>query len=706
MGKKKLKKKDTNYTESIVGIIVFLTAFFTYLKTLTPSIPLHDAGELVTCAWLLGIPHPPGYPLYCLLGKLWITILPIGNIAYRMNLASALCGALTCMILYFIVLKVARNGKDETVKFEIRNSKFEIRNFVSLIPAMVAALILAFATTFWEQAIIAEKYTLNALFTTLLIFILLKWQEAMNEKINSKFEIRNSKFYLYLFTFTFGLSFTHHFQTIFLLPAGIFLITVVLWKKWKKQRQTPKLFPIPYSLFPIPFLFILPFTLYLYLPLRAIFHPAINMGDPGTLEKFLEHIQTAQFGGYFETSIADFFERLYTYTTQFFPNQFTVYLILPGLIGAFFLFKHSLRLWTFLSLILLVNILHSLFYNIPNIQDHYLPAFIVFAIWIGYGVQSLIRYSEQWWGKYFLLPTNPKSKIQNPKLSTLYSLLFFFLPIIPLTAHYHHNDQSQYYFATDLVRNILNPMEDKPIIFLETDDTAFPLWYIHYIEKAVPTAILIDVPFLAVHYDWYARGLPEKYPGQGKPHLSFSFKFQDMLGIHSKELEKIRQERITNIISDNINSHPIYRIYEPSLANDYSLIPQGIFCKVLNKDMSPEEVCQALDKNKRFLCRGVMDKNFKDERTQELISRYPQTYYNLGTFYFQIKQYDKAIEEFKQALELDPKHLNARYGIGMCYKYKGLFSKAMFEFKGILTIDPNFAKAYYGIECVRRESRL
>lgn len=239
-------------------------------------------------------------------------------------------------------------------------------------------------------------------------------------------------------------------------------------------------------------------------------------------------------------------------------------------------------------------------------------------------------------------------------------------------------------------------MEDKPIIFLETDDTAFPLWYIHYVEKGMPTAILIDVPFLAVHYDWYARALPEKYPD-----LAFSFKFQDMLGIKSKDLERIRQERITNIISNNINLHPIYKIYEPSLANNYSLIPQGIFSMVLSKDISPETL---LDKNKKLLSRGILDKGiFKDERTQELISRYPQTYYNIGTFYFQIKQYDKAIEEFKQALALDPKYLNARYGIGMCYKYKGLYSKAMLEFKGILTIDPNFTKAYYGIECVEQE---
>ncbi len=683
MGKKKLKKKDTSsQVMFLTGIIVFLISFFTYLKTLTPSIPLHDAGELVTCAYLLGIPHPPGYPLYCLLGKLWITILPIGNIAYRMNMLSALCGALTCMMVYFISLKVGSR------KWEVGSKgNTLIPYFSSLVPAVVAALILAFAVTFWEQAVIAEKYTLNALFTTFLLFILLKWadsqsteHEAWSTKKRNPRSMLQSPGLLYLFAFTLGLSFTHHFQTIFLLPTTIFLVITVLWEK---KGKTYSLFPTLYSLLHLTLFFTIPFSLYIYLPLRAIFHPAINMGDPTTLERFLEHIQTTQFSGYFETSITDFFYRLYTYTTQFFPNQFTIYLVLFGLIGVFFLFKHSLRLWTFLSLILFTNILHSLCYNIPNIQDYYLPAFIIFAIWTGYGVQYLLMQSNKWF-KY-------------PLPSILYSLFFLLLPVIPLISHYHHNDRSQDYFATDLVRNILNPMEDKPIIFLETDDTAFPLWYIHYVEKNMPTAILIDVPFLAVHYDWYAKALPEKYP-----ELAFSFKFQDMLGVRAKELEKIRQERITNIIADNINSHPIYKLYDPSLANRYLLIPQGIFSKVLSKDT--EELCQVLDKNKKFSYRGVMDKKiFKDKRTEELISRYPQTYYNIGTFYFQIKQYDKAIEKFKQALELDPKHLNARYGLGMCYKYKGLYPKAMAEFKGILAIEPNFDKAYYGINCVEQE---
>ncbi|MBU1598794.1 DUF2723 domain-containing protein, partial [bacterium] len=169
------------------GLLVLFVSFGVYLYTLTPTVGFHDSGELITVAYTLGIAHPPGYPLYTLFGKVFITLIPIGNIAYRMNMESALFASLACLMTYFITLKLT----------------------AKIIPSIVTALILAFSATFWEQAVIAEKYTLNAFFFTLLIFILLKWQESIR---NPRFAIRN----LYLFSFLLGLSFCHHFQTVYL----------------------------------------------------------------------------------------------------------------------------------------------------------------------------------------------------------------------------------------------------------------------------------------------------------------------------------------------------------------------------------------------------------------------------------------------------------------------------------------------------------
>ncbi len=218
----------------IFGLFVFFLAFSVYLSTLTPTVGFHDSGELITVACTLGIAHPPGYPLYTIFGKLWTTLVPIGNIALRMNMESALFASLCVMIVYFITLKLTSKT----------------------IPSIVASLILAFSLTFWEQAVIAEKYTLNALFFSLLIFILLKWQESF----------RTPKF-LYLFSFILGLSFTHHFQTIYLVPGSIFFIIATLLKiksqKSKIHIKSQKLFISINSYYNFAFcifLFILPLT--------------------------------------------------------------------------------------------------------------------------------------------------------------------------------------------------------------------------------------------------------------------------------------------------------------------------------------------------------------------------------------------------------------------------------------------------------------
>ena len=74
--------------------------FAVYALGACPTIYVGDSGELTTAVAVLGIPHPTGYPLYVLLGKLWTLLFPVGSIAWRMSLFSAACGALACGLLY------------------------------------------------------------------------------------------------------------------------------------------------------------------------------------------------------------------------------------------------------------------------------------------------------------------------------------------------------------------------------------------------------------------------------------------------------------------------------------------------------------------------------------------------------------------------------------------------------------------------------
>jgi hypothetical protein len=127
--------------------LVALLLFCLYAATAPRTVALEDDGLFVLSSYFLGIEHPPGYPLYVLLGKLF-TYLPVGSVAYRVHLLSALFGGLTCAMLWMCARTLLERR----------------------LPAYVAALALGLTPVFWSQALIAEVYTFNTLFFTALVF--------------------------------------------------------------------------------------------------------------------------------------------------------------------------------------------------------------------------------------------------------------------------------------------------------------------------------------------------------------------------------------------------------------------------------------------------------------------------------------------------------------------------------------------------------
>src|SRR3989338_6090208 len=171
------KRKETKHklevplkVDYFSALVISGVSFFIYLLTLCPTVDVGDAGELIAAAYTLGIPHPPGYPLYCILGKLF-TFIPIGSIAYRTNMMSAFFAA-ACAGTVYLILRLK-----------------EIRKAASA----VSAFLLAFSSMFWSQAVISEVYAMNAFFVSATFFILALWEKTRKTK------------YLYLFSFFFGL---------------------------------------------------------------------------------------------------------------------------------------------------------------------------------------------------------------------------------------------------------------------------------------------------------------------------------------------------------------------------------------------------------------------------------------------------------------------------------------------------------------------
>ncbi|MDE2142071.1 MAG: DUF2723 domain-containing protein, partial [Elusimicrobia bacterium] len=125
---------------------VFAAVFALYLGCVYPSIAPRDSADMAAAAMTLGVAHPPGYPLYSVLGHAWLTIFPWGNPAYRLNVLAAVAGAAAAAALYFVVKRRA-----------------------GAVGALTAAALWALSAPLWKFSLLEEKYALHALFAACLL---------------------------------------------------------------------------------------------------------------------------------------------------------------------------------------------------------------------------------------------------------------------------------------------------------------------------------------------------------------------------------------------------------------------------------------------------------------------------------------------------------------------------------------------------------
>ena len=233
-----------------VGVAVLALGLF--VLTLAPMVTAEDSGELIAAAWHFGVPHPPGYPLWTMLCGVFVHVVPIGSIALRANLFSAVCSAGAAVVTYAMIR--------------------ELR--VSRPVAAAASLIWVWSRWSWSQSVITEVYGLNSLLTAGVLCYGVQWYVTR----------RNGP--LVVASVFMGLGMSNH-HTIALaglaLVAWIIILQPGLLKRWRLALGCGRMFLI--GLLP-----------YLYLPVRARANPPINWGNPSTVQQFWQHVTRYQYG--------------------------------------------------------------------------------------------------------------------------------------------------------------------------------------------------------------------------------------------------------------------------------------------------------------------------------------------------------------------------------------------------------------------------
>ncbi|UCG85948.1 MAG: DUF2723 domain-containing protein [Gemmatimonadota bacterium] len=152
------------------AVAVFVVVLAGYVWTLAPSVTFWDAGEFIATSKILGIPHPPGTPLFTLLAHVWARLVPIGEFAYRTNLMTATFSAAGAALLFLLIVQVlrGRSGKDRDPVFTFGG-------------ALAAALISAFVFTVWQNSNETEVYMVAAFSIAATVWLAWLWREHRGE---------------------------------------------------------------------------------------------------------------------------------------------------------------------------------------------------------------------------------------------------------------------------------------------------------------------------------------------------------------------------------------------------------------------------------------------------------------------------------------------------------------------------------------------
>ncbi len=348
-------------------LLLWLICFLFYAATTARDVLPADSGEfqLVTAGW--GIAHPPGYPLYTMVGALWSRMLPWGAFFFRINLLSAFLAAVTLWLTAQAVERWA--------------DAWSLERRAVRIGGWVAALALGSAATVWAQAIIANIRMPTLLFTAWGFMALAQFR-------NATAPIQKHRA-LYSLALALGLGVGHHPSLIFVAVGWLAYLLLVdaRWLLRPRHWQRPAL--IAFGAWALP---------QLYLPLRgAMPNVPLAPGNLATWRGFWDHVLARGFGGdmFAYATAADLAQRLPLLPSLFRLQFPPVWLIAMGL-GWLWLLWRQRAAAAALGLSWATHTLVTITYRAPQTVEYLMPAYVPMALTLGLSVATLLDAGTSW----------------------------------------------------------------------------------------------------------------------------------------------------------------------------------------------------------------------------------------------------------------------------------------------------------------------
>ena len=431
--------------------ILFFVFSILYIHNLSGSVYGGDVGDFVTAAKIFGVAHPPGYPLFTLLGFL-LTRVNFMTPAFMVGLISVFSSVFAIILYYLFILELTKN------------------RFI----ALVSSLVLGFNFLFWFYAEIAEVFALNNLFVVSLLYLSYLFYKYKKEK------------YLYLLSFFAGLSLTNHQTIIFIFPTLLLLVLKHYKKIFKNYKFVIKNIA----------LVLLGFSVYLYVPIASSHNPIVNWDNVKNLNSFLHLLLrkdygTFQAGAIIAPSIAERTVVLKAYFEDII-NQLTIPVILLSILGAFSLLRKEKRLFiALLSGFILSGPFFIGYAGFPLIGSFFMGIYerffiissiiilVFFPLGIGYFVNLI--------NKLFR-----KRAFQN-----LFIGVFLIIPLSLFYYNFPKTNLHDVWIGDNLAYDMISPLPKNAVFLLAGDTPLFNAWYVHYALGFRPDVRIINLEGLA-----------------------------------------------------------------------------------------------------------------------------------------------------------------------------------------------------------------
>ncbi len=652
---------------------VFLIALLLYSWTLAPTVTLTDSGELIVVAHGLGVAHPPGFPLWVILAHL-ASLVPLGNVAVRINFSSALFAALASSILTLVVAELMittpylPTWKKRSAQQKKKAEDSRIGQLLICAPALGAGLLMAFSRTLWSYATIAEVYTLNTLLILVVLFLMLRWRRCIvADRRDAGQAITTHDGWLYAAALTFGLALgVHHVTVGLVLPAVAAIVYRTEGLRFFASRRL-----VYAALISVGALV----AVYAYLPFAASRSPVINWGNPRSVQEIWWHITGRQYRVFLSFTPkmmgAQFFEFCKMASREFGPAWLPLPLVF-AFAGIGSAFKRDRTTFWFLLFIVIANLAYDLSYQIAEDKDaYYLPVFISIAIAAGFGIRWLIQ-----------LAVSKSMSVTRSYLVAATAILL--TSATAFAANWPVNNRRDYFIAYDYVENLFSTIETNGLLLTQDWQVASPMFYAQEIEQRRRDVKVVDVNLL--RRSWYFDYLRHAYPSLIErtremidPYLEDLKEWERDPGAFARD--QLLTQRITaaffemlrSIVTNENRVAPVYITRDLLFAErtnaelgrwinqNYQLVPQGLVFNLASDQTfhdSPDPHLQT-----RGLADGTVRFEKDDVINLKVLPVYTSMLINRGSYLALFNQHERGIVAFREALALDPSLAAAREGL-------------------------------------------